>query len=82
MNYDNLVVTDNGKRLYKEKDLRDIFDIAMKSLSDKYREILTLKYVKRFSIKQIAYALHMTVKAAESLLFRARQSFILAYERA
>ena len=25
MNYDNLVITDNGKKLYKAKDLRDIF---------------------------------------------------------
>jgi RNA polymerase sigma-70 factor (ECF subfamily) len=67
---------------YEKKKIGEKIDIAMRSLSEKYREILTMKYVKRFSIKQIAAELHMTLKAAESLLFRARQSFILAYERA
>jgi RNA polymerase sigma-70 factor (ECF subfamily) len=67
---------------YEKKKIGEKIDIAMRSLNEKYREILTMKYIKRFSIKKIAYELHMTVKAAESLLFRARQSFILAYERA
>jgi RNA polymerase sigma-70 factor (ECF subfamily) len=67
---------------YEKKKVSEKIDIAMKSLSEKYREILTLKYIKRFSIKQIALEMQLTIKAAESLLFRARQSFILAYERA
>ena len=67
---------------YEKQMVSKKIDIAMKSLSEKYREILTMKYVKRFSIKRIALELHMTVKAAESLLYRARQSFMLAYERA
>lgn len=67
---------------FEKKKVSERIDIAMKSLNERYREILTMKYVKRFSIKRIAYELNMTVKAAESLLFRARQSFIVAYERA
>jgi RNA polymerase sigma-70 factor (ECF subfamily) len=67
---------------FEKKKVSERIDITMRSLNEKYREILTMKYVKRFSIKQIALELHMTVKAAESLLFRARKSFILAYERA
>lgn len=67
---------------YEKQMVSKKIDIAMKSLSEKYREILTLKYVKRFSIKQIAIEMQLTIKAAESLLFRARQSFMLAYERA
>jgi RNA polymerase sigma-70 factor (ECF subfamily) len=67
---------------YEKKKVSEKIDITMKSLSEKYREILTLKYIKRFSIKQIAIEMHLTIKAAESLLFRARQRFILAYERA
>lgn len=67
---------------FEKKKAGERIDIAMRSLNEKYRYILTLKYVKRFSIKQIALEMHMTIKAAESLLFRARQSFILAYERA
>lgn len=67
---------------YEKQMVGKKIDIAMKSLSEKYRQILTLKYVKRFSIKQIAIEMQLTIKAAESLLFRARQSFIVAYERA
>lgn len=67
---------------FEKKKLNEKIDIAMQSISEKYREILTMKYVKRFSIKRIALELHLTVKAAESLLYRARQSFMLAYERA
>jgi RNA polymerase sigma-70 factor (ECF subfamily) len=67
---------------YEKKKVSEKIDVAMRSLSEKYREILTMKYIKRFSIKQIAAQLQLTMKAAESLLFRARQSFILAYERA
>lgn len=67
---------------FEKKKISERVDKAMHSLNARYREILTLKYVKRFSIKRIAIELHMSVKAAESLLFRARQSFMLAYERA
>ncbi len=67
---------------FEKKKISERVDKAMRSLNERYREILTLKYIKRFSIKKIALELHMSVKAAESLLFRARQSFMLAYERA
>jgi RNA polymerase sigma-70 factor (ECF subfamily) len=67
---------------YEKKKVSEKIDVAMRSLSEKYREILTMKYIKRFSIKRIALELQITLKAAESLLFRARQSFIVAYERA
>lgn len=68
MNYDNLVVTDNGKRLYKEKDLRDIFDNLKKndffntkrymlendliSLDEKKNIIINSKYCKRGKINK------------------------------
>jgi RNA polymerase sigma-70 factor (ECF subfamily) len=67
---------------FEKKKLGEKVDIAMRSLNEKYQQILTLKYVKRFSLKRIAFELNLTLKAAESLLYRARQSFILAYERA
>lgn len=68
MNYDNLLVTDNGKRLYKEKDLRDIFDNLKKndffntkrymlennliSLDEKKNIVINSKYCKRGKINK------------------------------
>ena len=65
-----------------EKDkIRDRIEASMREISEKYRRILKLHYEDDMPIKQIALVLNMTPKATESLLFRARQSFIHAYER-
>ncbi|HVZ58490.1 MAG TPA: RNA polymerase sigma factor [Patescibacteria group bacterium] len=65
-----------------EKDrIRSHLEHAFHNISEKYRYIIMLHYEEHLSIKQIALQLDMTPKAAESLLFRARQSFIKAYGR-
>jgi len=61
--------------------LRERIERALRSLSEKYRKILTLHYEDQLPIKKIALVFNLTPKACESLLFRARQSFIKAYER-
>jgi DNA-directed RNA polymerase specialized sigma24 family protein len=53
----------------------------MKKISQKYRSILRMHYEEQMPVKTIAIALNLSPKATESLLFRARQSFIKAYER-
>jgi RNA polymerase sigma-70 factor, ECF subfamily len=64
-----------------EKDkVRDKIESAFKSLPDLYRKILKLHYEDKISVKEIAVMLKLSFKATESLLFRARQSFKLAYE--
>ena len=66
-----------------EKDkVRDKIESAFKSLPDLYRKVLKLRYEEKFSVKEIAIMIDMSFKATESLIFRARQSFKLAYERA
>lgn len=60
--------------------LREKIEKALKSISDKYRKILEFHYIDHLSIKEIALVFNLTPKATESLLFRARQSFIRAYE--
>jgi RNA polymerase sigma-70 factor (ECF subfamily) len=66
-----------------EKDkVRDKIESAFKSLPEMYRKILKLHYEDKISVKEIAVMLELSFKATESLLFRARQSFKLAYERA
>ncbi len=66
-----------------EKDrIRDKIESALYSLSHNYRKILRLHYEERISVKRLAIIFNLSFKATESLLFRARQSFKLAYERA
>jgi RNA polymerase sigma-70 factor (ECF subfamily) len=66
-----------------EKDkIRDKIESAFKSLPDLYRKVLRLRYEEKIPVKEIAVIIEMSFKATESLIFRARKSFQLAYERA
>jgi len=67
---------------FEKNKIRDGIETALHEISEKYREILRLHYEEGIPIKKIAVILNLSFKAAESLLFRARQSFRLAYERA
>lgn len=67
-------------QLEKNK-IRDRVEATLRSLPNRYRIILELRYGEQIPVKQIALILKLSFKAAESLLFRARQSFKLAYER-
>ncbi len=68
--------------ILEKNKVRDRIETTFKSLPDLYRKILKLHYEDLLSVKEIAAILEMSFKATESLLFRARQSFKLAYERA
>jgi RNA polymerase sigma-70 factor, ECF subfamily len=68
--------------ILEKNKIRDNIESAMKKISQKYRSILRMHYEEQIPIKQIALVLNLSPKATESLLFRARQSFIKAYERA
>lgn len=66
-----------------EKDkIRDRIEKAFSTLSSRYQEILLLRYEKEIPVKELAITLNLSFKATESLLFRARQDFKKAYERA
>ena len=66
-----------------EKDkIRDSIELALHSLSIKYQKILRLHYEENVPVKTLAKIFNLSFKATESLLFRARQSFMLAYARA
>ncbi len=65
-----------------EKDkIRDRIEASLHGLSDKYQRILRMHYEEDMPVKTIALTLNLSFKATESLLYRARQNFILAYER-
>lgn len=67
---------------FEKNKIRDGIEATLRNLPENYRRILRLHYEERIPIKQIARILDLSFKATESLLFRARQSFKLAYERA
>jgi len=66
---------------YETKRLKVHIESTLRSLSSKYREILQLHYEEEKSIKEIAAIMDLSPKAAESLLFRARQQFKKTYEK-
>ena len=66
---------------FEKNKIRDSIELAFRSLSLKYRKILTLHYEENIQVKTLAKIFSLSFKATESLLFRARQSFKLAYER-
>jgi len=67
--------------ILEKNKVRDNIEAAMYRISEKYREILRMHYEEQMPVKRIAIVLNLSPKATESLLFRARQSFIKAYER-
>ncbi len=67
---------------FEKNKIRDRIEKAFAALSLNNQKILFLKYEQGNSVKEIAFTLNLSTKATESLLFRARQNFKIAYERA
>jgi RNA polymerase sigma-70 factor (ECF subfamily) len=65
----------------EKNKIRDNIESSMHALSQKYQDILRMHYEENIPVKTIAVTLNLSNKATESLLFRARQHFIKAYER-
>lgn len=66
---------------WKKKKLEERFEKAYKSLSKPYQEILSLRFELGMSVKEVAAKMEMSFKATESLLYRARTAFAVAYEQ-
>jgi len=63
-----------------EKDeIKDMLERVFSSLPHEYALIIRLKYIDGFTVKKIATHLAVTLKAAESKLFRARHEFSKLY---
>ncbi len=69
-----------AKEVYSTKEISGRIELTYKKLLPKYGAILRLKYEEGMSLKRIAEKLRLSVKAAESRLFRARKAFQVAYE--
>ena len=65
--------------VYDVHETREFFDKAIRRIKPLERKLLLWKYEDGLSVKEIAEKTEMSEKAVESRLFRARQSFQLAY---
>lgn len=69
--------------LFNEKvqkdEIADILERVFKHLPHEYALIIRLKYIDGFTVKNIADKLAITLKGAESKLFRARKEFSKLY---
>lgn len=63
----------------KSKTRKRFFE-AYKSLQRQHQDILSYRYELSLSVKEIASKMKMSFKATESLLYRARSAFAVAYE--
>ncbi len=59
--------------------LRQKIVSVLSQLSPRYRKIIHLKYIEGRSVIEIAHLLSLSFKSAESILFRARRSFVKLY---
>ncbi|MDH7476108.1 MAG: RNA polymerase sigma factor [Microgenomates group bacterium] len=64
----------------EKKELANKIKKVFDKLPNDYRIILRLKYIDGEKVKSIAQRLSLSFKAAESLLFRARKSFIKVFK--
>ena len=62
-----------------KKELKEKIEKIINSLPNDYQLILRLKYIEGIKMKNVSEKLKMNFKATESLLFRARKSFIKVF---
>ncbi len=65
--------------VWEKKKIEKRFFAAYHSLSDQYQTVLSCKYELSMSVKEIAVHMQLSFKATESILFRARAAFKVAY---
>lgn len=64
----------------KKKMVKQKFRKSYQGLKQEYQDALSYRYELGMSVKEIAAKMNLSFKATESLLFRARAAFRLAYE--
>ena len=69
------------ERAAVRQEARDLVHLALDSLPPHYGRVLEWKYLEELPVDEIASRLDLGLKAAESLLTRARTSFRKTYDR-
>lgn len=63
-----------------ERERATLVHVTLDALPERYADVLTWKYLERLPVETIAARLGLRLKAAESLLVRARGAFRITYE--
>ncbi|MCE7897740.1 hypothetical protein DCC61_00355 [Candidatus Microgenomates bacterium] len=74
-----LETVETPEKVWDKTKVRARFFGAYKSLNQSYQDVLSYRYELSLSVKEIAVKMRLTFKATESLLYRARVAFSLAY---
>ena len=74
------VVTAGAGEHAEAYESRDLVRRALSTLPERYRDVLVLRYVQGFSVKEMAQLMHRSVKSVESLITQARKAFRGAVE--
>lgn len=67
--------------LFKKKELRGAFQVAMAKLDQRYQDAIRLRYLQEMSMADAASALDMTEDALRGILHRARKKLISELNR-
>jgi RNA polymerase sigma-70 factor, ECF subfamily len=70
-----------SERLYSSAELGAAIEATYAKLTQAEAQLLRLKYERGMSVEEIAKTLEISIKAAESRLFRARRAFQLVYAK-
>ena len=79
INYVPFIDTGYTQDLFTAKETREQFNKALQQLLPEERKLILWKYDRELSVKEIATKLDISVKSAESRLFRARKAFQVIY---
>jgi RNA polymerase sigma factor (sigma-70 family) len=77
---ETLLELDTPEFVLQKNKIRSQFTRAYKSLSQQYQEILSLRFELGMSVREVSVRMNLSFKATESLLYRARQAFAVAYD--
>lgn len=81
--FEELIETvETPEMAWDRSKVRKRFFVAYTSLHQQYQDVLSYRYELSLSVKEIAEKMKMSFKATESLLYRARSAFAVAYETA
>ncbi len=75
-----LETVETPERVWDKSKVRARFVAAYRSLQQSHQDILSYRYELSMSVKEIATKMKLSFKATESLLYRARSAFAVAYQ--
>ena len=78
---DLLEKSETPELVWQKKKMRRRFLRAYRAISSQYQEILSWRFEMGMSVREIAERMKLPFKATESLLYRARKAFAVAYAK-